>query len=186
MLDLNISDEKVFEDWLEEEKAYLQGLRTEPQEETLQMEYWQKLVNLQGSEYVVFTNKMCYKLIFNMCCRKDLAAASNLWASSTPGSMSSGPKDMTRKLETARRHALENHDKDLKAVQALELRLEIDARWQPQGVEWQNVGRMVAMRKYQRALDVLEGLVVARMFELTKMNRSQTGRLFSIFTVTQF
>ena len=57
MLDLNISDEKVFEDWLEEKKAYLQGLRAEPQEETLQMEYWQKLVNLQGSEYVVFTNK---------------------------------------------------------------------------------------------------------------------------------
>ena len=57
MLDFNISDKKVFEDWLEEEKAYLQGLRTEPQEETLQMEYWQKLVNLQGSEYVVFTKK---------------------------------------------------------------------------------------------------------------------------------
>jgi hypothetical protein len=57
MLDLNITDEKVFADWLEEEKVYLQGLRTEPQEETLQMEYWQKLVNLQGSEYVVFTKK---------------------------------------------------------------------------------------------------------------------------------
>ena len=121
-----------------------------------------------------------------MCCRNDLVAASNLWVSSTPDSMSSGQKDMTRKLETARRHALENHDKDLKAVQALELRLEIDERWQPQGAEWQNVGRMVAMRKYQRALDVLEGLVVARMFELTKMNRSQTGKLFSIFTLTQF
>jgi vacuolar-type H+-ATPase subunit E/Vma4 len=57
MLDLNITDEKVFADWLEEEKVYLQGLRTEPQEETLQMEYWQKLVNLQGSECVVFTKK---------------------------------------------------------------------------------------------------------------------------------
>lgn len=34
------------------------------------------------------------------------------------------------------------------------------------------------MRKYQRALDVLEGLIVSRMFELTKMNRSQTGKLF--------
>ena len=121
-----------------------------------------------------------------MHCRKDLAAASNLWASSTPHSMSSGQKDTTRKLETARRHALENHHNDLQAVQALELRLGIDQRWQPQGVEWQNVGRMVAMRKYQRALDVLEGLVVVRMFELTKMNRSQTGKLFSTFTITRF
>ena len=61
-----------------------------------------------------------------MHCRKDLAAASNLWASSTLGSMSSGQKDTTHKLETAHQHALENHHKDLQAIQALELRLGID------------------------------------------------------------
>ncbi|EGN96035.1 hypothetical protein SERLA73DRAFT_76033 [Serpula lacrymans var. lacrymans S7.3] len=59
---------------------------------------------------------------------------------------------ITRKLETARRHAMENHDKELQKVQRLEVRLEIN-----------------------RALDQLEGLVVACMFELTKMNRSQIG-----------
>jgi hypothetical protein len=52
MDDLGVSDIKVFEEWLEEEKAYLLGLQKEPLEETLQMEYWQKLLNLQGSEYV--------------------------------------------------------------------------------------------------------------------------------------
>jgi len=36
MLDLNITDEKVFSrTGLEEEKVYLQGLRTEPQERNL-------------------------------------------------------------------------------------------------------------------------------------------------------
>lgn len=50
MVDLQISDVGVFEMWLAEERVYLQGLRKEPEEETLQMEYWQKLVNLQGSE----------------------------------------------------------------------------------------------------------------------------------------
>jgi hypothetical protein len=65
-------------------------------------------------------------------------------------------------------------------VQVLELKLDITQRWEPEGEEWQRTGRLVAMRKYQRALDVLEGLIVARMFELTKMNRSQTG------TVTPF
>lgn len=59
--------------------------------------------------------------------------------------------------------------------QVLELKLEINQGWEPEGEEWQRTGRLVAMRKYQRALDVLEGLIVARMFELTKMNRSQTG-----------
>jgi hypothetical protein len=39
-------------------------------------------------------------------------------------------------------------------------------------------GGLVTMRKYQRALDHLEGLIVACMFELTKMNMSQTGKCF--------
>jgi len=50
MSDLGIHDESVFEVWLEEERAYLQGLQREPEEETLQMEYWQKLVDLQMSK----------------------------------------------------------------------------------------------------------------------------------------
>jgi hypothetical protein len=52
MQDLGVSDVSVFEDWLAEEKAYLLGLQKEPLEETLQMEYWQKLLNLQASKYV--------------------------------------------------------------------------------------------------------------------------------------
>jgi len=52
MEDLGIPDEGVFETWLEEERAYLQGLKKEPPEETLQMEYYQKLVNLWASESV--------------------------------------------------------------------------------------------------------------------------------------
>lgn len=49
MLDMGISDIKVFEGWLDEERQYLQGLRTEPEAETLQMEYFQKLVNFHAS-----------------------------------------------------------------------------------------------------------------------------------------
>ena len=79
-------------------------------------------------------------------------------------------------METARRHAIENHEKDLRAIQGLEIKPGITQRWQSDSPEWQNAGRMVAMRKYQKVLDTLEGLIVARMFELTKMNRSQTGR----------
>jgi len=52
MQDLGVSDVKVFEDWLEEEKVYLLGLQKEPLEETLQMEYFQKLLNLQASKCV--------------------------------------------------------------------------------------------------------------------------------------
>ena len=90
--------------------------------------------------------------------------------------MASGQKDNTRSVERARRHALENHARDLKTVQELEDKLNITTRWDPACREWQEAGRLVANRKYQRAVDQLEGLVVARMFELTKMNRSETGQ----------
>lgn len=54
MQDLGITDTGVFDEWLREEKEYLLGLRKEPEIETLQMEYYQKLVNLWASEYVTF------------------------------------------------------------------------------------------------------------------------------------
>ena len=40
-----------FPRWLEEERCYLANLKTEPIEETLQMDYYQKLVNLQDARY---------------------------------------------------------------------------------------------------------------------------------------
>jgi hypothetical protein len=86
-----------------------------------------------------------------------------------------GSKDPTASLETARRHAIEGYEKDLRIVQELEIKLGIQVRWVPGMPEWVDAGNQVAMRKYQRALDQLEGLIVARMFELTKMNMSQTG-----------
>ena len=49
MQDLNITDVATFEVWLREEKYYLQGLQREPEEETLTMEYWQRLVKLNES-----------------------------------------------------------------------------------------------------------------------------------------
>lgn len=103
-----------------------------------------------------------------------------LWQTTTPGTVPGAGADNTRKTETARRHALEERDKDLKAVQVLEAKLGVQVRWVPESQEWQEAGRLVAMRKYQRALDSLESLVVARLFELSKMNRSQTGELSPI------
>ena len=57
MHDQNIANVNVFDRWLAEEHVYLLNLRREPLQETLVMEYWQKLVNLGASEYVfLFTS----------------------------------------------------------------------------------------------------------------------------------
>jgi len=111
-----------------------------------------------------------YLTLLLMKTRAMLDAATAVFTNAVPGG-----QDFTRTTETKRRHALEKHDKDLAAVHALELRLGIITRWVLGGPEWEEAGRLVSMRKYQRSLDNLEGLVVARIFELTKMNRSQTG-----------
>jgi hypothetical protein len=50
MHELGIEDVSIFDAWLAEERAYLTSLSHEPTNETLQMEYWQKLVNLSGSK----------------------------------------------------------------------------------------------------------------------------------------
>jgi hypothetical protein len=90
---------------------------------------------------------------------------------------------MTASEETARRHALESRKHDLTAVQVLEDKLNIAQRWTSDSSEWQQAAEMVSMRHYQRSIDTLEGLVVARMFELTKMNMSQTGKFPLVLSV---
>ena len=57
------------------------------------------------------------------------------------------------------------------------MKLGIASCWKPRDVEWQNVGHLMAQWKYRCALNNLESLVVAHIFELGKMNRAGTGEL---------
>jgi hypothetical protein len=114
-----------------------------------------------------------YLILLLIIYRRTLAAATLAWSNLTEANI--GQRDTTASTETARRHALELQKRDLAAVQALENKLNIAQRWERGSFEWQAAAEKVMMRTYQRCIDVLEGLVVAQMFELTKMNRSQTG-----------
>ena len=42
--------------------------------------------------------------------------------------------------------------------------------------EWAIAEKSIAEREYDDAIDGLEGLVVARLFELAKMNKAETGQ----------
>ena len=50
MKELGILHIDAFAEWLAEEKTYHQGLKKELNVETLQMEYWQKLINYKASQ----------------------------------------------------------------------------------------------------------------------------------------
>lgn len=45
-----ISDTSIFSDWLDEERQYLQGLKQEPAQDSLEMEYYQRLAGLYEYE----------------------------------------------------------------------------------------------------------------------------------------
>ena len=107
--------------------------------------------------------------------RTALTAANAVWTNLTANTINK--RDPTRALETTRRHAIESHEKDLRAVQLIEKQLNVTSRWLPGSEEWKAAAEKVSVRQYQHCLDTLEGLVVARMFELTRMNMSQTGKL---------
>ena len=93
-----------------------------------------------------------------------------------------GQRDTTAAKETARRHAIEVNIRRIKAVQVLEIRLNITTGWEPGTTEWDAAALKVKMRRYQWSIDILEGLIVAHMFELTKINMSQTGSIFALLT----
>ncbi|KAJ7735271.1 hypothetical protein DFH07DRAFT_870772 [Mycena maculata] len=156
---LQVESREVFKSWLEQEKTYLRTLSREPLEETLEIEYYQKLVNLQAAE----------ARVLDVC-----GVVAPFMPAEGEASYAEATKT-TRRIETQCRHAQEMRDKALGAVHDLELRIPIDTRWIEGGEKWEAAARMAHRHRYQRALDHLEGLVVARMFELAKCHMSGTG-----------
>ena len=91
-----------------------------------------------------------------------------------------GTQDFTRSSETRWQHALKKYNKDINAVQAIEVWLGIANCWVIGGPQCVKMAKLVSMHKYQHALDDLEGLVVAQIFELTNINWAQAGWLFVV------
>ena len=83
----------------------------------------------------------------------------------------------TRHLETERRYADERRQAILKDVVEMEVKLAITTRWQPSSAEYINAVQYLGRRKYEKALDHLQKLVVQRLFELHRMNQSRNGTL---------
>ncbi|EKM48913.1 uncharacterized protein PHACADRAFT_107978, partial [Phanerochaete carnosa HHB-10118-sp] len=86
-------------------------------------------------------------------------------------------RDVTRmrKLETEQRVAAEQYDHVSAKVVALEIKMDIQERWDPTTPAYQEALKYICEQTYQRALDKLHRLVVQRLFELQKLNVSHTG-----------
>ncbi|KAF9017025.1 hypothetical protein BDZ89DRAFT_1094376 [Hymenopellis radicata] len=161
MMSKGIADEDVFKTWLQEERTHLLNLKWELPEESLQMEYLQKL-------------ELMTQLV------AQLTRARERFQNLTPETMRT--RDDTRAIETAQRHTGEKLDHVISDVHILEEHLGIELRWTPESEQWIATAELLKGRKYRRALDMLKSLVIARLFELTKMNQSQTACSHAIGT----
>jgi biotin synthase-related radical SAM superfamily protein len=85
-------------------------------------------------------------------------------------------RNQTQKsIEAAHRRNLAKLERASKAVEDYEVRLGVQIRWSPDDKEWQEAAKRLRKREYQLALDNVERLLVSCIFELSKMNLSQTG-----------
>jgi hypothetical protein len=83
----------------------------------------------------------------------------------------------TRRIEARRRHLSERRDNVLREVIEMEVKMGITRRWQAGDQEYLKTITYIKERRYHRALDELRRLVIQRLFELHKLNLSQTGML---------
>ncbi|KAJ7694330.1 hypothetical protein B0H17DRAFT_1199205 [Mycena rosella] len=73
--------------------------------------------------------------------------------------------------------------KATRQLKELETWMAIVIRWLPESEEWKAAVIMVGQCRYQHTLDELQGLIISRMFELTKMNMLETGYKLAVKTV---
>ncbi|KAJ7867007.1 hypothetical protein B0H14DRAFT_3084169 [Mycena olivaceomarginata] len=92
-----------------------------------------------------------------------------------PGASYSAAAGQMQQIETQRWHATEMVSKMLATMPDLELWLGITKRWERDGAEWTMTALMITNHHYQCTLNELEGLVVAWMFELSKVHMADTG-----------
>ena len=146
-----------------EEVDFFSQLGTEPEANTLQVEYLELLQALQAA-----------------LTERTNANASYLGqleiVTETPQSTQySEAMSATNKLEKRRRLARERYETAHADVVQMEVLLGIDRRWEPTDPEYLETLKYMNNHKYHRALDKLHRLVVLRLFELHRMNLSGTG-----------
>ncbi|KAJ7816457.1 hypothetical protein B0H14DRAFT_3089810 [Mycena olivaceomarginata] len=141
MQEEGIEDYDTFHVWLEEEKEYLLGLDAglpKKRELTVEMEYLQRLVNLEGSQE-------CLTVI-----RAAESAALADGADYSPAPIS-------------------------QLVEDLEQKLGVETRWTSNSPQWTATEAALKKHKYLDALDEIEQIILARLFEMIKVHQSGTG-----------
>ncbi|KAJ3739200.1 hypothetical protein DFH05DRAFT_1530474 [Lentinula detonsa] len=144
--------------FIDEERSYLESRNSVPEPDVLASSYYRALVKLSD-------------------CREKLRRARRTFKLYEMGESCVEGEESLYLSERQMVNELELEAKLLVDVQCLEERLgiRVDQRWCKGSEDWRKAEELVAMSIYQKSLDKLEGLIVARIFELSRMNISGTG-----------
>ncbi|KAJ3560907.1 hypothetical protein NP233_g10531 [Leucocoprinus birnbaumii] len=159
MEDKNIKSTQVFHDWLKQEADYLCGLVKKPEEETMMLDYYQKLVNLH---------------------QKELDDIENGWRIVVNDPTNSQVTKEDKKIQGWHHCALNSQDKAQAAVNFLEETIPITKPWTKEMDEYKEAAALASRIRYQHAIDNLEALIMLRLFELSKMNMLHTDEVISL------
>lgn len=158
--DFGITDAEM-DQWEQEEQSYFAQLGKEQEYDILAVTYVDLLQQLKKLD------------------DKRSSATSQLFDIITPETMVSYDEmnAESSKLETQREQAIERYERLDIEIRTLEAKMDIDRvnRWTPATPQYVEALKYMNERNYRRALDKLQMDVVLRLFELHKLNLSQTG-----------
>lgn len=124
---------------------------------------------------------MTFLILFNSE-EFNVAAAKNSMRSRDIAIMQGAKGPELRKLQSNHTWALNRLNRAEEHVKNIETQLGLLESWTPDSPEYIQTAVYMSNTKYLKAVDNLERLVVQRLFELTKMNLSGTGK-YHIFHV---
>ncbi|THG92734.1 hypothetical protein EW026_g8267 [Hermanssonia centrifuga] len=150
---LGLEDDDI-KKWAHEEHKFLLDLKDEPEERVLESAYVEALIMREKADAKWQKVSM------------DFVA--------TEGH-NVQDEAKTRRLETARRHAMHEMAFALHAVEDLELKLKLNETWTPKHPKYEETLAYMRKRQFHRALDKVQQLVVQRLFELSKANIAGMG-----------
>ncbi|KAF8170782.1 hypothetical protein BJ912DRAFT_860927 [Pholiota molesta] len=165
---LEIDSTEQLEAWRLEELKYLETLGKEDDYDVMAVAYVERL-----DEY----NELKYENASTSFQATFLVSTPTEYGDSTanPSLMYSSDLSKTRLLETERRYADERRASIHRELVEMEVKMEITTRWHASMPEYIEARQYMSRRKYEKAVDALQKLVVQRLFELQRMNQSQNG-----------
>ncbi|KAG2028904.1 hypothetical protein BDR03DRAFT_929693 [Suillus americanus] len=152
-----------FVNWRNEEFEYLSKVATEPTSDAIVVAYVEQLEKLQYAEQ---TYGRLTSVPFLTYTPANFTRTSGLNATA---------RNNSRAFESEHASALRKYELQLNVVEDFERRHSITERWLPHDPKYTQAVRYSQERQFIRSVEELEGLVVRRLFELSKANLAGTG-----------